>query len=506
MELPNDIATCHRIILELASALEGIKPQLEGYIHQIEGYIHQIEVQRGQIEAQRDQIGVQRGQIDQLELRVKELESQRDQNSRNSSRPPSTDWKKSKPAFPRAQGGKIGGKKGHDGGTLKMVAQPDKVEPHQLDVCRHCGKIHFQEPLVVQARRQVFDIPPPRIEVTEHRVLAWVCCGCHYENRGEFPPGVTSATQYGPRLQTMSVLFNNAYSIPRNKVQQIFRDLYDINLNEGTLQSQQELAYKMLSTEEVYIKSCLRQSPVVHFDETGFYVNKERYWEHVASNERYTYLFVHQKRGVIAHEDDLSILPDFKNWAVHDCWASYFLFNLCRHAACGSHLLRELTALIEQGRKWARKLHAFLLDLYQRSQKGRMNIPEEQHPQILFKYNELLRQADKEEPPPIQKPRGKPKKTKGRNLLDRLTKHQEAVLAFAFHDIVPFTNNQAERDIRPTKTKMKVSGCFRTIDGARIYARVQSFVSTVRKLQFNPFNELYTALTGGIPEYRVAGG
>jgi len=492
MELPNDIATCHRIILELASALEGIKPQLEGYIHQIEGYIHQIEVQRGQ--------------IDQLELRVKELESQRDQNSRNSSRPPSTDWKKSKPAFPRAQGGKIGGKKGHDGCTLKMVAQVDKTVPHQLEVCRHCGKVHFQEPMNVYARRQVFDIPLPRIEVTEHQVLAWTCCGCHGENRGAFPADVTSATQYGPRLQTMSVLFNNVYCIPRNKIQQIFKDLYGVTLNEGTLQNQQQLAYQALAEDEAYIKLRLSQDQVVHFDETGFYVNKERYWEHVASNERYTYLFVHCKRGVAAHEKPLSFLPDFKNWAIHDCWTSYFLFNLCQHAVCGAHLLRELNALIEQGRKWAKKFHAFMLDLYQRSQKGQNCIPQKQRAQVLSTYKALLQQADKEEPPPISKPRGKPKKTKGRNLLDRLRKHQQAVLAFAFQSIVPFTNNQAERDIRPTKTKMKVSGCFRTMDGAQIYARVQSFVSTVRKHQFNPFNELYTALTGGTPEYRSAGG
>lgn len=499
MELPNDIATCHRIILELATALEGIKSQLEAYVHQfegikpqIEGYIHQIEVQRGQ--------------ISQLELRVKELESQLNQNSRNSSRPPSTDWKKSKPAFPRQSGGKIGGKKGHDGGTLKMVAQADKVESHYLAACKHCGKTHYQEPLNVQARRQVFDIPPPRIEVTEHQALSWVCCGCHRENRGEFPVGVTSAVQYGPRLQTMSVLMNNVYCLPRNKVQQIFQDLYGVTLNESTLQNQQQAAYEALAEDEAYIKSRLSQSPVVHFDETGFYVDKQRYWEHVACNERYTHLFVHLKRGAAAHEKHLSILPEFTNRAVHDCLASYFLFKLCLHGTCNSHLLRELTALIEQGSNWAKQFHAFLLDLYQRSENGQASIPKKQHAQVRATYEKLLRLADKEEPPPIPKPRGKPKKTKGRNLFDRLNKHHDAVLAFAFYDAVPFTNNQAERDIRPTKTKMKVSGCFRTMQGAKIYARVQSFVSTVRKLQFNPFKELYTALTGGIPEYRLAGG
>ena len=476
MDLPNDISSCHRIILELVSALEGIKPQLEGYIQQ----------------------------IGQLELRVKELESQINQNSRNSSRPPSSDLYRKAPAFPRAKGGKIGGKKGHDGGTLKMVAHPDQIIEHRPEVCAHCGKVHFQEPLVIRGRRQVFDIPPPRIEVTEHRVLDWVCCGCHHDNHGKFPASVSAPTQYGLRLQTMSVLFNNAYSIPRNKVQLIFKDLYGVTLNEGTLQRQNEFAYTQLEAEEDHIKAQLLKSEVVHYDETGFYVGKERHWEHVASNESYTYLFIHSKRGKKAHEHDLSILPTYLNWAIHDCWATYFHFSSCKHGVCGAHLLRELAALIEQGSKWAIQFHAFLLELYHQTNQGKVCLPLAKRPRTLARYKKLLQLADREEPPPIHNARGKPKKTKGRNLFDRLDKHQHAVLAFAFHQPVPFTNNQAERDIRPTKTKMKVSGCFRTQFGAEIYARIQSVTSTVRKLQFNPFNELYTMLSGGIPEYRAS--
>lgn len=492
MELPNDIASCHRIIRELVTVIEGFKPQLEGYVQQIE--------------AQRKHIEAQRHQIDNLEFRVKELESQLHQNSRNSNYPSSMDKYKPKPAFPRIPGGKIGGKKGHDGGTLKMVSAPDVVKTYTPEVCTRCGHIHGTEPLMVRARRQVFDIPPPCIEVTEHRVLEWVCSGCQTLNQGEFPQDVCSNTQYGLRLVAMSALFNNGYSIPRNKVQAIFKDLYGVTLNEQTLQSQNEFTYACLAEDEAHIKAELLQSEVVHYDETGFYVGKDRFWEHVASSERYTALFVHPQRGAAAHQPDISILPSFQNWAVHDCWSTYFNFTGCQHAVCGAHLLREFTALIESGSKWAQKFHAFLLDLYERSDNGKAAIPTKERSNVLRKYQSLLRQADKEEPPPTQKPRGKPKKTKGRNLFDRLDKHQEAVLAFAFHAEVPFTNNQAERDIRPTKTKMKVSGCFRTQYGAEIYARIQSFISTVRKLQFNPFNELYTVLSGRIPEYRLAGG
>lgn len=485
MELPNDIANCHRIIRELVSVIEGFKPQLEGYVQQIEA---------------------QRKQIDHLENRVKELESQLHRNSRNSNYPSSMDKYKPKPAFPRLKGGKIGGKPGHDGGTLKMVPAPDVVKTHTPEVCARCGQIHDAEPLVIRARRQVFDIPPPRIEVTEHQVLDWVCSGCQAMNQGQFPQDVCSNTQYGLRLVAMSALFNNGYNIPRNKVQSIFEDLYGVTLNEQTLQAQNEFTYACLAEDEAHIKARLLQSKVVHYDETGFYVGKERFWEHVASNEYYTALFVHPQRGAAAHETDISILPSFQNWAVHDCWSTYFNFTGCQHAVCGAHLLREFTALVESGSKWAQNFHAFLIDLYERSDKGKAAILTKERSIVLLKYQDLLHQADLEEPPPTKKPRGKPKKTKGRNLLDRLTKHQDAVLAFAFHTEVPFSNNQAERDIRPTKTKMKVSGCFRTHYGAEIYARIQSFISTVRKLQFNPFNELYTVLSGGIPEYRVAGG
>ncbi len=476
MELPNDIASCHRIILELESFVGGIKPQLEGYAQK----------------------------VGQLEIRIKELEAQLRQNSRNSNYPSSMDKFKPKPAFPRLKGGKIGGKPGHDGSTLKMAPAPDVVKTHTPEVCARCGQIHDSEPLVIRARRQVFDIPPPRIEVTEHQVLDWVCSGCQALNQGQFPQDVCSNTQYGLRLVTMSALFNNGYNIPRKKVQSIFGDLYGVTLNEQTLQAQNELAYGCLAEDEAHIKAKLLQSEVVHYDETGFYVGKDRFWEHVASNEFYTALFIHPQRGAGAHQTDISILPSFQNWAVHDCWSTYFNFTGCQHAVCGAHLLREFTALIETGSKWAQNFHAFLLDLYERSDKGMAAIPTKERSRVLRKYQDLLQQADQEEPPPTQKPRGKPKKTKGRNLFDRLAKHQDAVLAFAFHETVPFSNNQAERDIRPTKTKMKVSGCFRTQYGAEIYARIQSFISTVRKLQFNPFNELYTVLSGGIPEYRFA--
>jgi transposase len=369
MDLPNDIASCHRIIRELVTVIEGFKPHLEGYVQQIE--------------AQRNHIEAQRHQIDNLEFRVKELEGQLHQNSRNSNYPSSMDKYNPKPAFPRTKGGKIGGKPGHDGGTLKMVSAPDVVKTHTPEVCARCGQIHSAESFVVRARRQVFDIPWPRIEVTEHQVLDWVCSGCQALNQGQFPQDVCSNTQYGLRLVAMSALFNNGYNIPRNKVQAIFKDLYGVTLNEQTLQAQNEFAYASLAEDEAHIKAKLLQSQVVHYDETGFYVGKDRFWEHVASNNFYTALFVHLQRGAAAHQNDVSILPSFQNWAVHDCWSTYFNFTGCKHAVCGAHLLREFTALIESGSKWAQNFHAFLLDLYERSDKGKTAILTKERSKVL---------------------------------------------------------------------------------------------------------------------------
>lgn len=196
-----------------------------------------------------------------------------------------------------------------------------------------------------------------------------------------------------------------------NKVQQLF-DLFGVKLNEGTLQSQQNLAYTLLEDEEKHIKSKLLESKVLNFDESGIRVSNACYWEHVASNPSYTLLFVHKNRGEAAHEAELSILPHFNKRAVHDCWPTYFKFDACEHATCGAHLLRELTALTEQGSQWAEKFHALLLELYTRSDQGRNCLPDNEHEAIRFRYRQLLQMADNNEPPPLKNARGKPKSPK----------------------------------------------------------------------------------------------
>lgn len=211
------------------------------------------------------------------------------------------------------------------------------------------------------------------------------------------------------------------------------------------------------------------------------------------------HLFVHPKRGQDALRCEQSVFEDCRNWIVHDCWASYFTAGKGRHSLCGAHLLRELQALVDQGRQWASALHAYLLKAYQATRCGPI-VPKDQA-QWLQEYERLCQQADEEELPGLvffkaDGRTGRARRTKGRNLLERLILHRQAVLAFAFEPGVPFTNNQAERDLRPAKVKQKVSNCFRTLAGAACYARISGFVSTMRKNGMNVIDQLTNLLSG----------
>ncbi len=416
-----------------------------------------------------------------------ELRNRLNQNSQNSHKPPSSDGLTKKPALPQSQGKKTGGQVGHTGKTLKMVSQPDLVIIHHASACSCCMK-SFTESDVHQIgqKRQVFDIPAPRLEVTEHQIGLITCCGQQY--RGQFPDLVSQPVQYGSKIKALSVLLSTDYKIPFEKIEQLLGDIYGCTFNESTAISANISCYTALAPIEERIKTALLGSPLVHFDETGMRVEGKLHWFHVASTSLHTYLFVHAKRGKEALKSAYSILNDFKNWAMHDCWKSYFDFTDCRHAICIAHILRELQALKDNGSIWATLMHQLLLELFEKSQKATIVVPNKDI--WVEKYKIICQKADKEEPPPQKGQRGRPKNSKGRNLFNRLVQYQDGVIAFAFTDGIPFTNNQAERDIRCLKTKQKVATSFRTFTGAQHYARIQSFVSTSRKHRMNVFQNL----------------
>jgi transposase len=429
-----------------------------------------------------------------LKARIAELEARLETDSHNSHKPPSSDGLRKRPAFPKPRGRKKGGQSGHRGKTLTMVDQPDTTVTCQPEVCS-CGRSLQAVPGTVIERRQVFDLPEPKLTVTEYQRLQCQCPECGAMQRGVFPSHVKAPTQYGVGVRAFATLLNTGYLLPFKKIQGLFADLFGYAINEGTLVHANTTAYEALAESETLVKAHLQASPVCHFDETGLRVDGTLHWQHVVSTASATYLFVHPKRGRLALTSPDSLLPAYEGWAVHDCWASYFSSTSCRHALCGAHLLRELTAVAEQGRQWATQMHTLLLAMYRHATCGTATVS---YPQRWGRlYDRVCRSAEHEEPPPTRRGRrGKATRTKGRNLLTRLRRYKSAVLAFAFHEEVPFTNNQAERDLRPVKVKQKIAGCFRTLHGAQQYARIASFISTARKQHRHVFKELRRIFLG----------
>jgi len=458
--LPPDIPTCHKVIVDL----------------------HKV--------------------IEDLTARVVDLEDKVNKNSRNSNKPPSSDGlKKPKvsPGIPKKKGKKSGGQPGHQGKTLEISEQVDHVENHQPpDDCQTCNESLDKTKITLLEIRQVLDLPKPKLEVTEHRQFGCTCGGCGTVNKGEFPSEVTARVQYGSGVRALAVLLNIGFKLPLKKIQTLFADLFGYAVNQSTIVSAVQKCYEGLESSEEVIKNRLLQSLVAHFDETGLRVKGKLHWLHTCCNQLFTYLFIHANRGKKALLDSASLIGQFANWAIHDCWVSYFNFEQCAHGICGAHILRELTALEEKNTQWATWYKRYLLTIYYMSDEGKNQLNPQQQQKALALYNKIWTYADQAEPPPQKSKtgRGRPKATKGRNLLIRLKKHQAAVLAFAFHKEVPFTNNQAERDLRPAKIKQKVAGSFRTFEGAQRYARIQGFLSTTRKHQFSVFNELKAALSG----------
>ncbi len=439
-----------------------------------------------------------------LQKQVTDLEQQVNQNSRNSSRPPSSDGLKKLPAIPK-QKKKHGGQQGHKGNTLKMVEHPDDVRDLKPEHCRHCHQsLGAVTEFALNSRRQQFDLPEIKLYAREFRSYACTCPRCGTRNLGEFPEGVGAPVQYGPGVRSLVTLLHQNGCMSMAKVQQLFDDLFSAPLNEATIVQCQNDAHDRLQAEEDYIKAQLLRSKVNNADESGVRVEGSGHWLHTLGSTSFTYQFVHKKRGSKAHEPHLSILPDYRGWLIHDCYAPYFLFEKAKHGTCGAHLLRELTGLMETGSRWAGKFHQFLLELYGGTAQGTKKLPAEKQEKALDRFDQLIWEGYREEPPPQPPPggRGRHSNTKGRNLLNRLDGYREAVLAFVWHACVPFTNNLAERDIRPAKSKLKVAGCFRTMKGAQCYARIHGFISTVRKQQLNPFKELRNVFEGKKPSYR----
>ncbi len=430
----------------------------------------------------------------QLKTRVAELEAQLNRNSTNSSKPPSSDGYQKKPAFPKESKGKKGGQRNHKGNNLHQIIHPDKIVKCIPDICS-CGHEFHQSEFTLAEKRQVFDLPQPKLEVTEYQIHKANCPVCGLSNKGIVPQGVNAPAQYGNGVKSYVVMLNVHYKMPYKKIQLLFTDLFGYPINESTIFSAAKKCYNKLGNTEQSIKSKISSNDVAHADETGIRIEGKLQWLHTASTPFFTYLFVHANRGKLALESDKSILNRIKGWLVHDSWSSYFRFNNYKHAMCGAHILRELQGLVDSEQsKWAKTFKAFLMNVYKKPFDERVK----QKQVIENRFRLICKIGEQIEPSPLKTSgkRGRYKRTKGRNLVERLIKYQDAVLAFAFNEQVPFTNNLAERDIRPTKLKQKISNSFRSFKGAEFYARIEGFISTARKNNKNIFNELFTTFDG----------
>jgi transposase/uncharacterized coiled-coil protein SlyX len=460
-----------------------------------------------QLDQQQQQLRTQQEMIASLTARVKELEDQLAKDSTNSSKPPSTDLPKPKPKSLRAKSGKKpGGQKGHPGTTLSVVEEPDHVLVHSPRECEGCGKGLASIEASGHARRQVADIPPLlALEVTEHRAQRKRCAGCSVTTTAEFPSEAKLARAvvgYGPRIKALGVYLMEYQLLPYERTGELLRELFGERApGAGTLHSAIESCFEGLARTEAAIKQGLTTAEVGHFDETGLRVGSQGQWVHVASTPELTHYGVHQKRGAKATEE-IGILPSFRGVAVHDGWSSYRKYEQCAHALCNAHHLRELTFLEEEhDQEWAGRMKALLVEMEEavreHGTRGARELAPEKLEEFEGRYGRLLSVGFKANPPPEPTgEKGRPRQSKAKNLLDRLDKHRGEVLRFMYDFSVPFDNNQAERDLRMVKVRQKVSGCFRTMEGAAMFCRVRGYISTVRKQGENVLGALEGVFLG----------
>jgi transposase len=440
-----------------------------------------------------------------LEEKVKSLEDQNNKNSSNSSKPPSTDTFQKIKSQRKSSGKPVGGQKGHKGHTLEMAENPDHVIVHQVDKCESCGRSLCDEEVANYERRQVFDLPPIKVEVFEHQAERKICPNCGCLNKATFPKEVAYPVQYGTRLKSVATYLNQYQLVPFDRLSEAFVDLFGHRLSQSTLIDINRACYAILESVEEAIKQQLIASPVICLDETGMRIEGKRKWCHVVSTENLTYYAPHSSRGSKANED-MGILPVYHGTAMHDGWSSYFKFK-CRHALCNAHHIRDLLFVHEEDKQnWARDLIDQLIGIkttvdrrkpiYCKLDLAEINNFEES-------YDHIIERAKLENPPPIAsnsqgliKKRGKKKKTKAQNLLERLDKYRRLALAFMYDFEVPFDNNLAERDIRMMKVQQKISGTFRSWEGARIFCRIRGYISTVKKNSISVIDAIQGAFEG----------
>lgn len=448
-------------------------------------------------------------QIAALKTQVAELQSKLNKNSRNSSKPPSSDGlNKPAPKSLRVAGKTpTGGQKGHAGSTLRQAIQPDKIVVHAT--AEQCQACHQELPFAYVAEtRQVFDLPVLQFEVTEHHAMQAIC-RCRHVHTAEFPAGVDAALQYGPRAQAAMVHLNQNHAVSIQRTAALMKDFFGLPVSQATVLKASMVSASILQPTVDAIGQAAVNTAVLHADETGLRVAKTLHWLHVLATDTLTWIGCHPKRGGEAF-DALALLGQFKGVLVHDGWLPYKALA-CQHALCNAHHLRELTYLLEeQDHAWAGDMIELLTHA---NHTDNLNCADGQSPnynsrkyqaqvrELRDLYEAILSQAQAENPlAPSTGKRGRPKQSKATNLIGRLRDYRDDVWRFMTQPSVPFTNNLAEQTVRMPKVKQKVSGCFRTLPGAQTYCVIRSYCATMHKQGANVFESLVAAFKGATPQ------
>ena len=421
-----------------------------------------------------------------LRARVAELEAQLRTNSRNSSKPPSSDGlgKPAPKSLRRKSGRPPGGQPGHEGTTLRQVSDPGVVIRHEPAACGGCGDVlGAAAPEVGCSRRQVFDIPAITVQVVEHQIISRRC-RCGRTTAGVAPAGAGGPVQYGPNAVAVIIYLFMGQFLSKSRTAQALSELFGTPVSTGTVAAATRRAATDLAEFTAQATARVAAAPVVNFDETGLRCEGRLAWLHSASTDRFSLLFAHRRRGVQAMTS-MGVLPTFTGVAVHDAWAPYDTYTAARHALCNSHVLRELQAVTDHHRNtaisggtpgawcWADQVARALSDL-NTAATSVAGLPVD--PAVIALHSRRIRNAITL----ADHPGGKLGQ-KHRALARRIKTRLDDYLSFAHNPAVPFTNNAAEQEIRMAKIRQKISGSMRTLRGAEDFARLRSYIQTTRK-------------------------
>ena len=474
-------------------------------------HLHRIEQLSGRIARLEEELSSRVRQMHQLKLTVKDLTKQLREaqqqtrltkeahlatamkNSQNSSLPPSRDPRKRTKSLREKSSRKPGGQVGHKGATRAFAEKPDYLVVHAPESCELCGTSLSGVEAKVSERHQVHDLPPQRIEVTEHQAQTKVCVRCGMKNKSEFPSGINAPVQYGKGIRSVVAYLLGYQLLPYERCAETMKDLFNSHLSAGTLATIFKECAREMVEPLLLIKEELKKSKVLGVDETNLRVQQKQEWVHVSATDKLT-LLVHDKRRGTAAIESIGILSGYKGVAVHDGFSAYDQYRQCRHSLCNAHILRQLNYVIETSKPdWAITMKTLLLEIKgavgKAREDGKKRLAWKPEKEYRDRYDRIMAEAGKHYPPlkrkkylaKTRRPRESPIVGAARKLVNRLGTKRDEILHFMTDFKVPFDNNQAERDLRMLKVKQKISGCFRTSLGAEEFCRVRSYVSTMKK-------------------------